>query len=525
MFEKETKFITDFITIKLKSTGSGITFEKLLGSDIHPAVLKYISSEIDYLIYEDRNTLIKNSVFDYSGAEIAKHFFLIGEEIKKSKKISLEDLKKLIVQAVSFNLNFVTRPKWSLIKLIFNEEQSKKVEEIELLLNHIYYYNYLKNIILAYAAKRKLESLSVVEFELIMNKIDKELFSVQGTKLIENALWSISEFINYGSNLGNKIPLQPVEIFLKEKDQIDYLFRLRRALPIEGSKRYEIDDIKNIIFSTAPIDKPILAFETPDEAKTEEHFFIEEKSKPEEDDEINIQQEEKPDILEEEDESAVSEITESAEPEKINYSDEEVEEYNITIPEEDDILKIYDEELRSLEDLEKQLSFDAEEVKDTELYEFEEESDANEVKQIQNELLGSDEFQVTGEKADIPVDSKERLDHIANGEKDIKPAKEKEKQKFNFFRKKDPEPEPQEKGKRDIFTFFTNKEMDRIVYAVFNEDREDFVTTMEKISECSSYDDATEIVKGVFLTYRINPYSRDAVALTNAVANYFNQGK
>ena len=59
--------------------------------------------------------------------------------------------------------------------------------------------------------------------------------------------------------------------------------------------------------------------------------------------------------------------------------------------------------------------------------------------------------------------------------------------------------------------------------SVFDEDRDDFAITMDRISECSSYDEATEILKSVFLTYRVNPYSRDAVTLTNAVANYFNQ--
>ena len=72
-------------------------------------------------------------------------------------------------------------------------------------------------------------------------------------------------------------------------------------------------------------------------------------------------------------------------------------------------------------------------------------------------------------------------------------------------------------------SFLNDKEMERIVSNVFNEDEEDFVTTMEKISESSGYDEATEILKAVFFSYKINPYSRDAVLLTNAVSNYFDQ--
>jgi hypothetical protein len=93
MFEKEIKFIADFSLNKVKNLGSFFSFEKLLGTDIHPAILHYISAEIDFLIFEDRKKLIQNSVFDYSGPEIAKYFNLIGEEVKKTRKISVEDIK------------------------------------------------------------------------------------------------------------------------------------------------------------------------------------------------------------------------------------------------------------------------------------------------------------------------------------------------------------------------------------------------------------------------------------------------
>ena len=76
---------------------------------------------------------------------------------------------------------------------------------------------------------------------------------------------------------------------------------------------------------------------------------------------------------------------------------------------------------------------------------------------------------------------------------------------------------------KDLFSFLSEREIDKIVSGIFNEDREDFANTMEKISECNSYDQSTDILKGLFLTYRVNPYSKEAVMLTNAVSNYFDQ--
>ena len=248
MFEKEIKFIVDFSSNKVKNLGSFFSFEKLLTTDMHPAILHYISAEIDFLIFEDRKKLIQNSVFDYSGPEIAKYFNLIGEEVKKTRKISVEDVKKLITQAVSFNVNFVAHPKWSLSKLIFNDSDLKPIEEIKLSLNYVYFYEYLKNILLSYLNKKKSVSLSLIEFEVLLNKIDKELFAAQPSKLIDNALYSITDFINIG-NSSNKIPVQSVEVFFKERNLIEYLFKLRRAFPIDFKQILSVEEMRSVIYS------------------------------------------------------------------------------------------------------------------------------------------------------------------------------------------------------------------------------------------------------------------------------------
>jgi hypothetical protein len=76
---------------------------------------------------------------------------------------------------------------------------------------------------------------------------------------------------------------------------------------------------------------------------------------------------------------------------------------------------------------------------------------------------------------------------------------------------------------KDLFSYLSRKEVKKLVSNVFLGDREDFVTTIEKISECATYKEGTEILKGVFFTYRVSPYSKEAVVLTNAVSHFFRQ--
>jgi hypothetical protein len=478
MFEKEIKFIVDFSLNKVKNLGSFFSFEKLLTTDIHPAILHYISAEIDFLIFEDRKKLIQNSVFDYSGPEIAKYFNLIGEEVKKSRKISVEDIKKLITQAVSFNVNFVARPKWSLSKLIFNDSDLKPIEEIKLSLNY--------------------------EFEVLLNKIDKELFSAQSNKLVDNTLYSIADFMNTGSS-SNKVPVQSVEVFFKERNLIEYLFKLRRSLPIDSKQKYSVEELRSIIYSATPLDKQVTGVVEPEELEipTEDSRDILE---------VPVSQPEKST------EELLKELNDLNEPfdfisDKNSDVEENVdEEIIISSSEEDELLKLYDDELKSLEELEEEIKDDKGEIELDishkgildEFYDFGNDPE--------DELLNVDEISVDSEDKDLLVDSQE-TENLTDGTEDEAGI---EKVQDSHFRGRNNFP-------NDLLTYLKDKEIDKIVNSVFDEDREDFAISMDRISECSSYDEATEILKSVFLTYRVNPYSRDAVALTNAVANYFNQ--
>lgn len=254
MFQTEIKFITDFTLNHVKKLGAFFTFERLLETNIHPAIKQYLNAEFDFLIFEDRQKLIQGSLFDYSGPKIHHHFSLIAEEIKKTKKVSYEDIKILISRAVSFNLSFILKPNWSLQKLIFGDKKNVLVNELELVLNYLYYYDYFKNVFKAYLSKRNITSLSATEFELILNKIDRELFSAHFEKLVDNSLYSIADFFSIGGLTKRNLSVESVEIFLKEKNLIDHLLKLKRAIPDPERKKYDIDDIRRIIYSATPVE-------------------------------------------------------------------------------------------------------------------------------------------------------------------------------------------------------------------------------------------------------------------------------
>jgi len=606
MFENEIKFISDFTLNKVKELGSFITVEKLIAIDIHPSIKKYVEGEIDYLISEDRKKLIENSLFDYSGTEISNYFTLIGNEIKKTKKISYEDIKNIVLQAVSFNANYVVRPKWSLSKLIFGNNKSVSVNELRLMLNYTYYYEYLNNVFLAYLSKKKILNITITEFELIVNKIDRELFMLHQSKLVDNALYAIADYFSIGGLNKSTVTVESVENFLKEKNLTELLFKLKRAYSNSAKKRADIDDIRKVLYSTLSIDSPFVESDNQENVIPDEmHFenplkeeFVSEEVLPETEDlqkkenafDLGIQDENEAVVNEEQaveiplsdveeniDEKFLEDLEEAitiSEPEKFEIKSEEpqstentaeegkdfvIKEFDISsdvtemelvvsdtnpveesesllkesIDEEDvlaslteeiekdknkddeiiildekeqeDLLNFYDNELEiSIDD---DLPF----IKEKELKS--DESTSDEI----NELVFEHELEVEdGTEDEIPI---EKIDFEKDllGVEESKSAEEVQEENLTKF--------PVSKKNDDIFTYLSKKEIDRIIKNLFNSDSEDFANTVEKMSMCETYQEASVILENIFKYARIKPHSRAAASLTTAVAKYFNVEK
>ena len=83
--------------------------------------------------------------------------------------------------------------------------------------------------------------------------------------------------------------------------------------------------------------------------------------------------------------------------------------------------------------------------------------------------------------------------------------------------KVDAQPVLLKKKSEDIFSYLSNKEIDRIIKSLFNSDSEDFANTVEKMSDCSTYEDATHILDSIFKYARIKPHSKDAKLLLSLI--------
>lgn len=380
MFEREVKFIYDFNSNKVKKLGPSATFTELLPLGIHPSILQYISAEIEFRVFEDRQTLLKHSMFDYSGPKISVHFQKIADEIKKEKRFSTDFFSKVILHATSFNVNYLIRPNWSLKKLIFDTSDSNNVAEILQILNYAYFYKHLIKIIRNYLDKKKLITLDKEEFGELLLKFDRVSIDTYGNDILESAMKAMSSFFNIGSMKQSTVPLQGIAVFLQEKKLTEHIELIQNNIDGDIKGKMEIKDLRSILFNvplqrTEVMDAPkeseekkVVLETEPIESEHEEEKIEgansqihDEKIKEKDQEQVEITQEEKEETAKEEKddveiklrenkEKEVAEVEEEREPEHEIFEDEESEEIEMKVAEDKEEVEEKKPDEVSLED-------------------------------------------------------------------------------------------------------------------------------------------------------------------------------
>lgn len=567
MFEKEIQFITDFNLNKIKRLGSFFTLEDLTKAKVHPAIVQYISAEIDYLIFLDKQNLLQKSVFDYSGPEIVEHFLAISQEIKRNKLLPYEEVKKIIQQAVTFQLTYLLRPVWTLKKFIFDSSEIRSQEEVKLFLNYLYFFDYYKKIFLTILEKKQLLTISIFEFESLLDKIQRQLLEQQMKNVIENALMDAAEFINTGEVTKTKLAIETLEIFLKDKGLHNHIFKVRKLLSVDPKQKFELSEIYSALFSPISIeDEQADAFGEPpvEIPKDESQLNIFESAEESLHEDENLADEllrktSEPAAEEEELEDSFDremELSDTPELPTESYAEQNLSDLDVDTEEEisgtageeslieNNIGDEYNPESKiNLLD-EEAFTSGNEIVNDEELTQdelgneneefIEEDTFLSDAQNEEKDLEETDELVEKFSTAPVETESE-------NGEISFEKYFKEELEKTETKLEEDPfleaeieqqsqplfgettkvEEESSEENELDIFSYFTTKETMKIISAIFNQDSLDFVNTLERIAECKQEDEANQILKDVFLSYRVNSVGKEAGLLKEKVEQFF----
>jgi hypothetical protein len=155
----------------------------------------------------------------------------------KQKPISRKEAEDTLQKAVIFNINYVIKPKATLLKFLFGDVETRPADYINERLQYFQFYSYYTEHIIEFIAINSLYVISINQIEHLINEVNKKILTEINRDKAEANRFNLVKllyyfFLNLGPNnpINIKIPKRILSVFFNDKGfheikkQIDSFF-------------------------------------------------------------------------------------------------------------------------------------------------------------------------------------------------------------------------------------------------------------------------------------------------------------
>jgi len=257
MFEVESENLINAIKSRTIAFERHIKLKQILETNIPKSIKNYFYLEAEALLNQENYLRIDKDRFNISNDDVKKVLFNLDEVLKQNCIFQRNEFILLLEKAVSFELNYLSKPRWTLTKFIFKDNNSKSIDEIFSLLRYFVDYSYYNDILIGYLNKKNIKRILISDFDKLLKKIDSSLINKYSSYEIATMPKPLLDFINYSNTIKTKnIDINWLMVFYEDKE----LYGIKSALNLEkelrGKKSINFEDLSVLIDHLDDIRKP-----------------------------------------------------------------------------------------------------------------------------------------------------------------------------------------------------------------------------------------------------------------------------
>lgn len=147
---------------------------------------------------------------------------------KKQNPIPQTEAEDILQKAVIFNINYVIKPKATLLKFLFGDVETRPADYINERLRYFQFYSYYTEHIIEFIAINSLYVISINQIEHLVDEVNKKIFTEISPEKAEANRFNLIKllyyfFLNLGPNnpINIKIPKRILSVFFNDKGFIE----------------------------------------------------------------------------------------------------------------------------------------------------------------------------------------------------------------------------------------------------------------------------------------------------------------
>ena len=228
MFEHETEIIIGAIIQRIpQSTGDAIALKDILAADIPHPIKSFFRADVEAMLLSELRQHHKGSRFNFNHHEVRSFQEQINSILVLNYIFNKKEFLQRVDDAVHMMINYLIRPHWTLVNMIFEKEQSISSNALAGLMRYFGPYEYIREIITQYISEKKITIISKEDFKSLVWKVDGGYISRKSGDELSKVLSPMFDFFDFPNKTGaNSILLKAIIKYFEDKGLMMVMPRL-----------------------------------------------------------------------------------------------------------------------------------------------------------------------------------------------------------------------------------------------------------------------------------------------------------
>ncbi len=248
MFEQQIDKTITLLTERTIESKNSIKLQQILDSNIPESFKTFFQSDVDEWLRTEYERIFHSTHFDYTDETLHTLIRELNAQSKMHAIYQRDEFLKTLERGVKLLFNYTCRPQWTLVKFIFDESQSKKIDEILKEMNFFSDYYYYKTILEKYFSKRNITEFPVSKFDELLHLIDQEVIKNYNSHQMAEITRPIYHLFNIDSDMESAwVPVEALTIFYDDKGNNAIVERLQHERDVKGRSTITLHELTVLI--------------------------------------------------------------------------------------------------------------------------------------------------------------------------------------------------------------------------------------------------------------------------------------
>lgn len=248
MLERETELIKQIIIESTINGREALPLSEVVGAQIPRGVKSFmLAAVMDRLEDDFRQSRTLSGITKRIGSTVVAERTVL-QSLATQYVLQRSEFEKLVEDTVHFLENYLCRPQWTLVQMMFEKDERIPFETLVRKFERVVDYSYYGTLVERHARRNNLNEIDKPYFTTLIAKIDEEVARQHSPRELAYLTKPIFDFLLYGDSAPTRpVPVESILLFFNDKKMMGVKEYIERICHVRSRTQISIAELTGIL--------------------------------------------------------------------------------------------------------------------------------------------------------------------------------------------------------------------------------------------------------------------------------------